>query len=322
MQSPHDKLFHFTFRHAAHAASWLYSITPRRVRKLIDWSTLTAIEERLPGLWLRQHLADRVFVAALKDGTGFVLILVEHKSHEDPEVLAQLLRYAVLLRRAFQQRLGVFPSVLAVVLQHGRTARPERSKSVAHDPLAVWQPTLRVVVDDLTKNAASLLDRPHLTALTRLTLLCLSHLPHLAPDEVPRAFERWQELLRTVDRSASPPDTPPMGADAIDAIGWYALAVTDVTAEVLSETFGRILHRPEDTIMSTLERTFQKGKAEGKVEGKAEGQIETLLRMLQRRFGPLDPRIEQRVRRGTTAELDAWTDRILDAPTLAAVLGQ
>ena len=111
-----------------------------------------------------------------------------------------------------------------------------------------------------------------------------------------------------------------MGSDAIDAIGWYALAVTDVTPEVLSSTFGRILHRPDETIMSTLERTYQKGKAEGKVEGKAEGRAETLLRQLNKRFGVLDDQVTARVRVGSAAELDAWTDRILDAPTLAEVL--
>ncbi len=123
-------------------------------------------------------------------------------------------------------------------------------------------------------------------------------------------------IRRAVDRAMAPPWTPPMGRDAIDAIGWYALAVTDVAPAILSATFRRILHRPDDTIMSTIERTYLKGKA----EGKAEGRIATLLHQLQRRFGPLDPRIEQRVRSGSLAELTAWTDRILDAPSLDEVL--
>lgn len=325
MQSPHDQLFHFTFRHPAHAASWLCSIVSTELRAAMDWSTLTPADQRLPGLWLRPHLADRVFVASRRDGDGVVLILVEHKSHPDPGVEAQLIRYAVLLRRVFQQRHGALPSVLATVLQHGRAVNPGHREQGPHDPLAPWQPTLRLIVDDLTRDAAPLLVRDGLSPLTRLTLLCLTHLPHLSPDQVLRAFEHWQTLMRSVDRSDAPPDTPPLGPDAIDTIGWYALAVTDVTPEDLSETFGRILHRPEDTIMSTLERTYQKGKAEGraegKAEGKAEGRAETLLRMLRRRFGPLDPAVELRVCSGSAAELDAWTDRILDAPTLSAVFG-
>ena len=123
-----------------------------------------------------------------------------------------------------------------------------------------------------------------------------------------------------VDRADGPPKTPPMGREAIDAIGWYTLAVTDVSPEVLSSTFGRILHRPEETIMSTLERTFQKGKAEGETKGETKGRTETLLRQLHKRFGHLDEQVIMPVRSGSAAELDAWTDRILDAPTLAEVL--
>ena len=138
--------------------------------------------------------------------------------------------------------------------------------------------------------------------------------------------------MRAGDRADGPPCTPPLGADAVDAVGWYALAVTEVGAEVLSDTFARILHRPENTIMSTLERTFQKGmargraegmaegKAEGKAEGEAQGRTETILRMLHKRFGPLDAAVEQRVRGGNREELDRWTDRILDAASLTEVL--
>ncbi|MCA8950306.1 MAG: Rpn family recombination-promoting nuclease/putative transposase [Planctomycetes bacterium] len=141
-----------------------------------------------------------------------------------------------------------------------------------------------------------------------------------SPTDVPAAFERWRELLAAVDRTEAPPHTPPLGRDAVEAIGWYALAVTDVTPEALSDTFARILHRPEDTIMSTLERTYQQGKNEGKAEGKAEGRAEALLRLLHKRFGPVDPASETRVRRATIADLDRWTDRVLDAATLAGVL--
>lgn len=89
-----------------------------------------------------------------------------------------------------------------------------------------------------------------------------------------------------------------------------------MTTEALSTSFGRILHRPVETIISTLELTYQKGKAESKAEGRAE----TLLRQLHKRFGANDDQVTARARAGSTAELDAWTDRILDAPTLVEVL--
>jgi hypothetical protein len=181
-----------------------------------------------------------------------------------------------------------------------------------------------VFVDDLDTVSEAELAARDLTPLTKRTLLCLQVLRGAEPDDVPNCFDRWQDLLRAVDRADAPPLTPPLGRDAIDAIGWHALAVTNVAPELLSETFHRILHRPEDTIMSTLERTYQKGlaagEAKGKAEGKAEGKADTLLRMLHKRFAPLDPTIEVRVLGAPIADLDLWTDRILAAATLAEVL--
>ncbi|MGK0521201.1 MAG: putative transposase YdaD, partial [Planctomycetota bacterium] len=87
----------------------------------------------------------------------------------------------------------------------------------------------------------------------------------------------------------------------------------------LSRLFAHILDRPDTTIMSTLEHTFQKGKAEGQAEGQAagqaagqaEGQAKTILRMLELRFGAVAEDVRQTVLKGSTEQLDKWTDRVL-----------
>ena len=71
------------------------------------------------------------------------------------------------------------------------------------------------------------------------------------------------------------------------------------------------LQRPEETIMSTAERIRR--------EGRTEGRTDTLLRLLNRRFGLLPAGTEPRLRSASAAELDRWTDRILEAKTLAEV---
>ena len=81
--------------------------------------------------------------------------------------------------------------------------------------------------------------------------------------------------------------------------------------------------------MSTLERTYQKGLADGRAvgrstlentyqKGRTEGRAETILRLLQR-FGPLPAGIVERIRSAGDADLDRWTDRILDARSPADV---
>jgi len=319
VQAPHDKLFHFTFQHVHHVRGWLRSALPPAIATDIDWTELAKVHERFAGVRLRPHFADLVFVAPLRSRPQPLLILVEHKSQFDPDLNLQLLRYSIHLQRCLQASPGAQPPVLAVLLQHGR---PQTTRgpgvAAASDALASYQPRQRLVVDRLTAMSEEAIRARRLSPLSELSLLCLSQLPDMQPHQIPDAFGRWQELLRAVDRTSSEPEAPPQGADAIDAIGWYTLAVTDVDSLRLSETFAQILHRPEDTIMSTLERTYQKGKA----EGKAQGHAELLLRQFSKRFGPLDDNTIAHVQRGSTADLERWADRVLTAQSLGEVLAQ
>ena len=61
------------------------------------------------------------------------------------------------------------------------------------------------------------------------------------------------------------------------------------------------------------------GLEEGKREGELEGEAVVLERLLTRRFGPLDEATRSRTRGAGLKQLELWTDRILDAPTLTAV---
>lgn len=326
MPTPHDTLFAFTFAHPRHAAGWLRSVLPTAIVAAIDWSSLAPLRERFPSLRMRSLVADSGFVAALLPPIPEELravIVTEHRSFADEAERAQMLRYSVHLRRALQARRGQQPLVLAVVMRHvaepadGPAAPPPPPPDPRLAALRAAQPRQQVFVDDLDAvEEAELLARDQ-TPLATLTQLCMKVLRHTAPDEVPRCFERWRHLLRAVDRCGGPPDAPPLGAEAVDTIGWYALAVTEVDSLVLAETFSRILHRNDITIMSTLERTFQKGLAAGKAEGKAEGKANALLRLLDRRFGAVPPEVLAKLHAGSDAQLDRWLDRVLDAANVA-----
>ena len=72
--------------------------------------------------------------------------------------------------------------------------------------------------------------------------------------------------------------------------------------------------------MGTIAQTMHaEGKAEGLAEGLAEGKATTLLRLLQRRFGPVPRRLRDRIAAADVGQVDAWLDAVLDAPSLSAV---
>ena len=62
-----------------------------------------------------------------------------------------------------------------------------------------------------------------------------------------------------------------------------------------------------------------RGEARGRQEGEAKGESKMLQRLLVRRFGPLPRHITEKLEKASTAEVEAWGDRVLDAPSLEAV---
>lgn len=62
----------------------------------------------------------------------------------------------------------------------------------------------------------------------------------------------------------------------------------------------------------SIEKAMEKGIGQGRAQ--------TLARLLSRRFGPLPEAARARLAEATAEQLELWTDRVLDAPTLQAVL--
>lgn len=319
--NPHDRLFHFTFRNPRHVACWLRHVLPAKVVAAIAWGTLALSSERIVAMQLRSHLPDLVYTARLVGSDEIVLLILEHKAHYDPALRSQVLRYVVHLRRAATKRGQPEPWVVPVVLHHGdepfRSGTAPRGSHQA--AFAAWQPHLRFVVDDLFGRSEAELRRPGLTALAQLTLLALACARRLEGSAMLAAIDRWGDLLRAVEHD----DGPPGGDDALSAFGWYLLEATDVSPEDLHMALSKNLDQPNDAIMTTAQRLrlegHSQGRTQGLTEGLTQGQVHILLRQLTKRFGPLSPELAHRVHGASQPQLDTWTDRVLDAKTLAEV---
>lgn len=80
----------------------------------------------------------------------------------------------------------------------------------------------------------------------------------------------------------------------------------------------------EEVAMTAAQRLIDEGRAagrqEGRQEGRAEGQRLTLERLLRLKFGPLPEDAERHLAAADAAALTRYTERVLTADTLAAVL--
>ncbi|MFO1076287.1 MAG: hypothetical protein U1E73_01010 [Planctomycetota bacterium] len=174
-----------------------------------------------------------------------------------------------------------------------------------------------------------------------------------SPDEGVATLDRWRDVLRAAHEA-------PGGQGQFAGVESYLLEITDLTPEQLRGVLERAVGNG-DRIMGTAERLrkegYARGKAEGMAEGKAEGMAEgkaegmaeglqegmregiqegiregkdegriegkalSVLRLIERRFGSPDAATTARVRAADSETLDRWIDRVLDAPTLGAMLG-
>ncbi|KAF0111115.1 MAG: putative transposase, partial [Rhodospirillaceae bacterium] len=67
---------------------------------------------------------------------------------------------------------------------------------------------------------------------------------------------------------------------------------------------------------------WDEGKAEGKLEGKLEGKAEAVVKVLERRFGPLSPVRRAEILGIDSQRLDVLLDRVFEAPNLAALFAE
>jgi hypothetical protein len=308
LANPHDSLFKAAFRHAIHAASWAKWLLPEHVARQVEWDSLEPAPEVLCGSAFRLGTADLLFAAHDCEGRP-LFVLIEHKSYPDPDLEEQLLRYAIQLRESGARDTVVLP----LVCSHAPGPAPRRQTS----GLGVrYAPRLAFEIDDLREaTELDLLNRgltPHATA----ALLCLAFLPGMEPTQAVAFFDRHAALLRTIDRS----DRLPGGKALIATIGWYSLHVTELDPKEAHKTMERILQRPEDRITSTATRLRSEGHAEGHAEGQAAGAIAILMRLAERRFGPIPADVQTKIRDASLADVLRWTDRILDVDTLAELL--
>jgi predicted transposase YdaD len=329
--NPHDSLFRLTFSQVHHAEGLLrFLLREEPLATAIDWTALRAYPTATADQGLRLHHADLVFKAKLR-GTPpeTVFFLLEHKSAPDEALLRQLHRYVMHIVNEWERAEATVPIVVPVVVHHGMrrftaawsaVRRTDLGRAVRASAVS-FQPRLRFLLDDLTvRTEAEILTRP-LSAMARMTQLCLGFVARMTDEAVLAALDRWSAVISGVDAAKD-------ARQCVGALSSYLHRVTNLPAPRLAATLARMVSKAnEDSVMSTADKLIaegraqgrSQGRAQGRAEGRAQGKVELILRQLTARFGPPPAEVTARVRSAPSAALDRWAVRILDARTLAEV---
>jgi predicted transposase/invertase (TIGR01784 family) len=328
--TPHDALFRLTFERPEHTSGMLRALLPAELTARVDWSSLALVPGSFRDEELRDSETDVLFGAKLSDGReALFYLLVEHQSSVDPMMAWRLVRYAVrVLERWQREHPGArrLPAVFPFVVAHAERAWTSVTSLLelydldaeARDALAPWLLSQRYAFYDLSAVSSEVLrSRLAASALARATLFLLQR--SRSAEDLLEELRQWASVLREV-RAA------PTGADDLVMLMVYTQLTAEVEPAALRGLLRDTVGAEEEETMSAAEKLLaQIGPAKwlqkGRDEGRVEERVEVLLRLLARRFGPLGPVVEQRVRTASVPEIDSFLDRVVDAATLDEVLG-
>ena len=271
----------------------------------LDLSSLEATKDSFVAPKRQAHYSDLVFRVRLRSGRpAFLYLLFEHKSRPDRFARLQLLRYTMALGDDWHRDhpRALLPPVFPVLLYHGKT---RWKLSTRFSDLVACPEELRPYLPDFVHHLCDLWaysdEELRGEAILRAGLLALKHV--FDPDVGVRLPE-IVGLLREVARS-------PTGLAALEAVLRYLTSATDAVDEpALRQALNEAFPAFGGTIMPTLmeqwtkrahqrglEQGIEQGIQRGIQQGQTEGEAALLLRLLERRFGPLSPRHRARIGR-------------------------
>jgi len=321
ISNPHDLFFKELLSRPEGQRDFVANYLPAAVVAQLDLSSLEATKDSFVDPKLQAHYSDLVFRVRLRSGRpAFLYLLFEHKSRPDRFARLQLLRYTVELWDDWHRDhpRALLPPVFPVLFYHGKTRwkTSTRFRDLVTCP-AAFRPYIPDFAHHLCDLSAYADDELRGEAVLRAGLLALKHV--FAPD-LGRRLPQILELFHHVARS-------PTGLAALEAVLRYLTSATDAVDEpalrrALDEAFPAI----GGTIMPTLaekwmEQGRKQGIQQGIQQGHAEGEAALLLRLLERRFGPLSSRHRARIESADAETLLVWGDRVLTAQSVDEVFG-
>jgi hypothetical protein len=107
--------------------------------------------------------------------------------------------------------------------------------------------------------------------------------------------------------------------DLFNIIDWMMHLPPQMQSELLDNVEELERNRAMPYVSSFERRGLEKGREQGLEQGRQQALSELIGKQLTRRFGALPHAIEDRLREASPADLKAWGEAVLDAPTLESV---
>lgn len=281
INNPHDQYFRAVFSRPHIAKGFLTNFLSAEMLREINPDSLEATQESFVDEDLKPHHSDLLLRFEQADGeSGFVYILLEHKSYADRRVALQILRYVMRIWEKFSNtQSGKLPPVLPIVVYHGEknwTISREFADLVKNaEKFGDFIPNFRYGLWDLSDFDA---DEIKSEIFLRVVVLVMQNI--YDEEFAEKVDELWQ-LYRLKEE-----------AETIEFLAItvrYILAANRyVSNEDIRQSLRRVLPEWEERIMTTATREWiQKGIEQGIERGSRMQTEKLVFQILEKKFGVL-----------------------------------
>lgn len=284
----------------------------------LDFSTLELVNGHYVSEDLRNRADDVVWRVRADERWVYLYLLIEFQSSVDRFMALRMLVYVGLLYQDLVRRKqlgpdGLLPPVLPIVLYNGERrwkAPVELEALLPKVPvfLAPLQPKMRYLLIDEGAQSVETFAR-----LPRNLVAAIFQL------EQPQTLEAVQTIVAELESATRSPEYAT--ARRLIAIWLRAALRRNRKSPILLPELDD-LQELNSMLSQRIEKWAKEFQAEGERKGRLEGEARVLERQLTRRFGDLPAWVRERLGSATEAQLETWTEAVLDAPSLSAIFGE
>ena len=329
--TPHDTFFRESFGRREIALDFLRHHLPAELLAEIDLETLEISKDTYVSADLRSAYSDLVYRVRHRDGPLTIYVLFEHKSSPEHWTALQLLRYLVAEGDAYRKqhpKARLLPPVYPLVIYHGKRrwrAPGNFQDLIAPLPavLSPYVPRFTYALHDISARTNAQIKGEVLTRLVQLAMRWIfSQEPLARLSDLLTLIEQVEDRATALEILESLLRYYVQGTGRVEEHDVRALLEQNPTGDPIMQTFiDRYIEQGrKEGIEQGIARGRQEGWREGKQKGWQEGEAAMLLRLIDRKFGPPSEPVRERITSADPETLLRWSDRILTADSLDAVL--
>ncbi|MBF0121176.1 MAG: Rpn family recombination-promoting nuclease/putative transposase [Desulfobacterales bacterium] len=303
---PYDKYFKELLEKTDHARSFFENYLSSSILQLLDLNTLRIEKESFIEEDLKEYFSDLLYSVKFGDKTGYVYLLLEHKSDLYKYVSLQMLHYKTKIwRRHVNNNKGSdLPIVISLLIYHGRQPWSYGNKfsdivEKGKDDLKPYIPDFEYILCDLSTYQ----DHEIKGILTlKVGLFAIKYIfdPNLW-EHLPKIFALLKEVIDS--------DT---GIKSLEALLRYIFSAReDILPEKLKELVENNLSKHKGGIVMTVaERLMQQGALQDAKE--------SVIEVLEAKFNSVNRSIAEKIEQiGNIAILKSLRKKAVNIESLA-----